>query len=289
MKHHDSPITTTTRRGFLRVLTSATGIAAAAGVTTESTGGEPATAESDAHGKAMAALKPGAENIVILLYPGFTALDAIGPEYILSTMAGAKVRFVAKTPAPVICETGFAITPNLSFDDCPEAPDLLLVPGGSAGTLAAMQDAATIGFLKSRGAASKLAGSVCTGSILLGAAGLLRGYEATSHWQTLELLPLCGARPSAKRVVFDRDRVTGAGVTAGLDLALELVRKFRGDFYAKGVQLLAQYDPRPPFPNAGDPAKADADVVGLLNAMHKPFVGQMGNAVRTAMEEGNPK
>ena len=121
---------------------------------------------------------------------------------------------------------------------------------------------------------------MCTGSLLLGAAGLLDDYEATSHWQTLELLPLCGARPSKKRVVFDRDRVTGAGVTAGLDLALEIVQRYRGDFYAKGVQLLAQYAPQPPFPGSGDPATADPDVVKLMNGMHKPFVDLLGNSIK---------
>lgn len=276
---NDQPfqIDTTTRRGFLKVLTAAGGLSAV------SFSKAAETSEADAHEKAMAALKPGAENVVILLYPGFTALDAIGPEYILSTMSGAKVRFVAKTKAPVTCETGYEVTPNLSFDECPEAPDLLLVPGGTAGTLAAMQDVETMEFLRKRGAAAKLTGSVCTGSVLLGTAGLLRGYEATSHWQTLELLALCGAKPSTKRVVFDRDRVTGAGVTAGLDLALELVKRYRGDFYAKGVQLLAQYDPQPPFPGAGDPAKADADVVALMNGMHKPFVELMGKSVQSAL------
>lgn len=280
---NDTPfeIDTTTRRGFLRLLTAAGGLAAAAGMPSNINGAE--ALEADGHEKAMASLKPGSENVVILLYQGFTALDAIGPEYILSTMSGAKVRFVAKTKAPVTCETGYEVTPNLSFDECPEAPDLLLVPGGTAGTLAAMQDAETMDFLRNRGAAAKLTGSVCTGSVLIGAAGLLRGYEATSHWQTLELLTLCGAKPSKKRVVFDRDRVTGAGVTAGLDLALELVKRYRGDFYAKGVQLLAQYDPQPPFHGAGDPAKADADVVALMNGMHKPFVELMGKSVQSAL------
>lgn len=280
---NDKPlqIDTTTRRGFLRVLTAMGGIAATGGMMPGIKAEE--APEADAHEKAMAALKSGAENVVILLYQGFTSLDAIGPEYILSTMSGAKVRFVAKTKAPVTCETGYEVTPNLSFDECPESPDLLLVPGGTAGTLAAMQDVETMNFLRKCGAGAKLTGSVCTGSVLLGAAGLLRGYEATSHWQTLELLTLCGAKPSSKRVVFDRDRVTGAGVTAGLDLALELVRRYRGDFYAKGVQLLAQYDPQPPFTGGGDPEKADADVVALMNGMHKPFVELMGKSVQSAL------
>jgi cyclohexyl-isocyanide hydratase len=277
-------INSTTRRRFMQVLAAAGGVTAASHTISRAESGG-ATDEA-AHEKAMAALKPGAEDIIIFLYPGFTALDAIGPEYILSTMAGAKVRFVAKTKAPVTCETGYEVIPNLSFEECPSSPDLFLVPGGTAGVLTAMEDAETMGFLRKIGASAKLTGSVCTGSILLGAAGLLRGYDATSHWQTLELLPLCGAKPSDKRVVFDRDRVTGAGVTAGLDLALELVSRFRGEFYAKGVQLLAQYDPQPPFPDAGNPAKADAEVVKLMNGMHKPFVELMGKSVQSAMAAG---
>lgn len=278
---NDSPfqIDISTRRGFLRLLTAVGGLAAT-GLGSNSQASET---EADAHEKAMASLKPGSENVVILLYPGFTAIDAIAPEYILSTMSGAKVRFVAKTKAAVTCETGYEVTPNLAFDECPESPDLFLVPGGTAGTLAAMKDSETMDFIRKHGASARLTGSVCTGSLLLGAAGLLSGYEATSHWQTLELLPLCGAKVSEKRVVFDRDRVTGAGVTAGLDLALELVKRYRGDFYAKGVQLLAQYDPQPPFPGAGDPAKADADVVALMNGMHRPFVELMGKSLQSTL------
>jgi cyclohexyl-isocyanide hydratase len=274
MNTQDTSIDATTRRAFLRALAATAAIASIPRATAAE------TPDAQAHEQAMAQLKPGSENIVILLYPGFTALDAIGPEYILSTMSGAKVKFVAKTLAPVTCETGFEVTPQFSFENCPAAPDLFLIPGGTAGVMAALADPETMDFIRKTGAASKLVGSVCTGSLLLGAAGLLDDYEATSHWQTLELLPLCGARPSKKRVVFDRDRVTGAGVTAGLDLALEIVQRYRGDFYAKGVQLLAQYAPQPPFPGSGDPATADPDVVKLMNGMHKPFVDLLGNSIK---------
>lgn len=274
MNIHDHTIDVTTRRAFLRAL------AATAAVASVPRARAAESPDAEAHEKAMALLKPGSENIVILLYPGFTALDAIGPEYILSTMAGAKVKFVAKTLVPVTCETGFEVTPQFSFENCPAAPDLFLVPGGTAGLMTALEDAETMDFIRKIGAVSKLTGSVCTGALLLGAAGLLKGYEATSHWQTLELLPLCGARPSKKRVVFDRDRVTGAGVTAGLDMALEIVQRYRGDFYAKGVQLLAQYAPQPPFPEAGDPATAEPEVVALMNRMHKPFVELLGNSIK---------
>ena len=227
-------------------------------------------------------LKMGAEEILILIYPGFTAIDAIGPEYILSGMMGATVRLVAKTATPLKSESGIEFVPHLTFADCSRKPTLFIVPGGVAGTIAAIEDPATVGFIREVGGASKIAGSVCTGSLLLGSAGLLQGYAATSHWQTLDLLRLVGADPKNKRVVFDRNRVTGAGVTSGLDFALELVKYFRGDFYAKGMQLLAQYDPQPPFPGGGDPKTADPAVVALLNEMHMPLVDKFSNAINKA-------
>ncbi len=227
-------------------------------------------------------MRAGTEKVFILLYPGFTALDAIGPEYMLSCMVGATVRFIAKTTKPVRAESGFEVTPHLSFADLPEKPTLFLVPGGTRGTLEAIGDAETRNFVRKAGTTAELCASVCTGSLLLGAAGLLNGYEATSHWQMVELLPIFGARPSTKRYVFDRNRATAAGVTAGLDFSLELVRRYRGDLYAQGVQLLGEYDPQPSFPKAGNPATADDRLVLLLNEMHKPFVDQMGDAIRTA-------
>ncbi|GAT34351.1 DJ-1/PfpI family protein [Terrimicrobium sacchariphilum] len=225
-------------------------------------------------------IKLGEETILILIYPGFTAIDALGPEYILSGMMGAKVRLVSKDGKPVTCETGYQVVPHFTFRNCPTAPTLLVVPGGTSGTLDAMADRETLQFLRKVGGAAEMAGSVCTGSLLLGAAGLLHGYKATSHWQTRELLPLVGAIPTDERVVIDRNRITGAGVTAGFDFALRLVQHYRGDFYAKGMELLAQYDPHPPFPGGGDPKTADPDVVALLNEMHKPFVDLCADAIQ---------
>jgi cyclohexyl-isocyanide hydratase len=227
-------------------------------------------------------MRKGSERILILLYPGFTAMDAIGPEYALSCMMGATMRFIAKTAKPVRTESGFDVTPHLTFDQLPEKPTLFIVPGGTSGTIAAIEDAATRDFIRKAGSVSQLVGSVCTGSLLLGAAGLLDGYEAASHWQTLELLPIFGAKPSRKRVVFDRNRVTGAGVTAGLDFSFELVRHFRGDTYAKGVQLLGQYDPQPPFAGGGNPDTADPLLVALLNEMHRPFIASYAESIRKA-------
>lgn len=236
-----------------------------------------AKAEKPLHIHPQQQLRMGSEQIAILVYPEFTALDALGPHYFLAGMMGATVRFVAKTLDLVPCEGaskgGFCVKPNLTFADCPEQLDLLLVPGGLTGTFATIEDKATINFLKSRSAKTKLIGSICTGSLVLGAAGLLKGRKATSHWQMLEVLKSVGATPVAERIVFDgTDRVTAAGVSAGLDLGLELVRRYRGDFYAKGMQLLGEYDPNPAFPGGGNPKTADPTAVNMLNMMHAPLV-----------------
>ena len=241
------------------------------------------SAGEEKHDKSCESYFPsGSEEILILIYPGFTAMDALGPEYFLSCLTVAKVRLVAKTADPVRSESGIYITPHLTFKDLPEKLDLFLVPGGASGTLAALKDKETLDFIRSAGKTSKITGSVCTGSILLGAAGLLDGYQATSHWQTVELLSLCGAIPTSKRVVFDRDRATAAGVTAGLDLALEMVRQYRGDTYARGVQLLAEYDPQPLFPGGGNPGTAAPEITGILSEMHRPFIDQFKSALQSA-------
>ena len=278
------------RREVLRILTlaSATGVVAPQMLAAIDT---PVAAETNTplHVHPQQQLQMGSEQIAILVYPEFTALDALGPHYALSGMMGATVRFVAKTPDIVPSEGaskgGFCVKPHLTFTDCPEQLDLLLVPGGLVGTFAAIEDRATIRFLQSRAPKTKLVGSVCTGSLLLGAAGLLKGRKATSHWQMLEVLKDVGAKPVSERVVFDgTDRVTAAGVSAGLDLGLELVRRYRGDFYAKGMQLLGEYDPQPPFPGGGNPKTADPTAVNMLNMMHAPLVEKFKSAIAQAMK-----
>lgn len=265
-----------TRRRFVQALAA---ITAAAPLAMQA---EEGKAPDDAHAAAMKALKIGSERIYILIYPGFTEIDAIGPRYALGGMMGAKVEFVAKSAQPLRCESGFFITPQVTFEQVVAKPDLLIVPGGMVGTLAAIEDKETLGFVREVGNASAMVGSVCTGSLVLGAAGLLNGYNATCHWQVLDLLPIFGAKPRTDRVVFDRNRVTGGGVTAGLDFGFELVRKYRGDFYAKGMQLLGQYDPQPPFAGGGNPKTADPAVVELLTKMHAPFQEKAAAVIRKA-------
>ncbi|MEQ1713912.1 MAG: DJ-1/PfpI family protein, partial [Hyphomicrobium sp.] len=157
--------------------------------------------------------------------------------------------------------------------------DILCVPGGSGGTLAAMRDEATIAFLKDRGGRAKLVTSVCTGSLLLGAAGLLEGYRATSHWLARELLRDFGAEPIDQRVVVDRNRITGAGVTAGIDFGLSIVKQLRDEDYAKTVQLLAEYQPEPPL-DAGTPGRAGPSTTKLVSDMFVPFMDEVRNIAR---------
>lgn len=267
-----------TRRAFLQALTAASGLI---GLRQASAQGEA----EKAHAQAMELLKPGSEKIAILIYPSFTALDAIGPQHMLAGMTGASVKFIAATAEPVKTDSGYFITPQLTFDQCPEQLDLLLIPGGTTGTIQAMEDKKVLDFLAQAASRSKLIGSVCTGSLILGAAGLLKGKRATSHWQTLDLLKIAGATPVAQRVVRDQNVITGAGVTAGIDLALDLVRQYRGDFYAQGVQLLAEYDPQPHFAKSGNAATAPKEVVDLLNHMHTSFMTTWGEKLGKVIDE----
>ncbi|MBK8040644.1 MAG: DJ-1/PfpI family protein [Verrucomicrobiaceae bacterium] len=275
-------ITPATRRAFLKALTAASSLI----------GLREASAQSDAekaHARAMELLKPGREKIAILIYPSFTALDAIGPQHMLAGMTGASVKFIAATAEPVKTDSGYLITPQLTFDQCPEHLDLLLIPGGTLGTIQAMEDNKVLDFVTQAANRSKRIGSVCTGSLILGAAGLLKGKRATSHWQTLDLLKIAGATPVAQRIVRDQNIITAAGVTAGIDLALDLVREYRGDFYAQGIQLLAEYDPQPHFPKSGNAATAPKEVVDLLNHMHAGFMNTWGEKLGKVVEERGGK
>ncbi|HEY8260731.1 MAG TPA: DJ-1/PfpI family protein [Methylosinus sp.] len=240
-----------------------------AGAASARAASETAKAAAPSHDmSSMPAHWMGKEKIAFLVYPSFTALDMVGPQYMLANLMGAKVEIVAKTKDPLRSDTGLVITPSARFEDVADL-DILCVPGGSAGTLAAMRDEATLSFLRETGGKARYVTSVCTGSMLLGAAGLLDGYRATSHWVTKPLLPTFGAIPSDGRVVRDRNRITAEGVTAGLDFALALVGELRDRTYAEGVQLLAQYAPEPPF-SAGEPETAPREVTAMIESM---FVG----------------
>lgn len=216
----------------------------------------------------------GNEQIAMLLYPGFTALDLIGPQYMFASLMGATVHLVAKTREPVLSDTGVTVLPTATLAECPAELTIVFVPGGTRGTLAAMRDEAILAFLADRGRRATYVTSVCTGSLLLGAAGLLDGYRATSHWISRPLLPLFGAIADDARVVWDRNRVTGAGVTAGIDFGLSLVAKLRDRDYAETLQLLAEYAPEPPF-TAGSPATAAPRQRQMLEEMLAPFLAEV--------------
>lgn len=210
----------------------------------------------------------GTEQIAMLMYPGFTAMDLVGPQYLFASLMGAQVHLVSPTDdlTPVKCDTGITITPTITQKDLPEHLDLLFIPGSAQGVLKAMQNEKFVAFIKAKAAHSKYVTSVCTGSLLLGKAGLLVGKKATSHWVTLDLLTKFGALPVQERVVWDGNIITGGGVTAGIDFGLEVVAVLRGRKYAETLQLMAEYNPRPPF-DVGSPEKADPVVKKFLTEM----------------------
>jgi cyclohexyl-isocyanide hydratase len=192
--------------------------------------------------------------IGMLLYPGLTLLDLIGPQTVFSWFANTHLAW--KTTDPVVSDTGIGIHPTCTFETCPSKLDVLFVPGGF-GQEQLMDDAEVLAFLADRAATSEYVTSVCSGSLLLGAAGLLKGYKATSHWATRDALGAFGAEPVDARVVVDRNRITGGGVTAGIDFGLVLLAKLRGERAAKLTQLAMEYDPEPPF-SSGSPKTADS-------------------------------
>ncbi|MEQ1696071.1 MAG: DJ-1/PfpI family protein [Hyphomicrobiaceae bacterium] len=256
-----------------RDLLFAAAAAVVAGSTRPTTANAAAEAPHPSAGHDMTAMPAhwhGNEKIAMVVYPEFTALDLVAPQYCFNALMGAQVLLVAKSREPVRSDTGLVFVPDLTFAECTTDLDILFVPGGSTGTLKAMEDEATIAFLKDRGARAKWITSVCTGSLVLGVAGLLNGYKATSHWAARDILRSLGADPVAARYVIDRNRITGAGVTAGMDFGLAIVARLRDDEYAQTVQLLAEYDPKPPF-TSGSPATASPASRDMLIEMFKTF------------------
>ncbi len=193
--------------------------------------------------------------IVMLAYPGLTPLDLMGPLQVWSLWPAAEIQVVWKTTDPIPTDTGMSIVPTHSFESCFESPDILFAPGGTQPTFDLMADKTTIDFLKAKGAKAQWVTSVCTGALLLGSAGLLDGYKATTHWAAHVMLETVGAIPTQGRYVIDRNRATGGGVTAGIDFGLAMVAQIAGDELAKTIQLALEYSPQPPF-NSGSPADA---------------------------------
>src|SRR5438093_7051506 len=208
-------------------------------------------------------------DIAILLSDRLTALDAIGPYEVLSRLPGWTLTFVAAEPGPVQTDNGrLTLVVEHSIDALP-SPDIVLVPGGP-GEVAARAGGPALEWLRSAHETTTWTASVCTGSLILAAAGLLEGRRATSHWLALDELGRLGATPVSERVVFDGRIVTAAGVSAGIDMALALTARIAGEQVAQAIQLGIEYDPQPPF-DAGSPAKAPAAIVELLSA-HSRFI-----------------
>ncbi len=207
--------------------------------------------------------------IGILLYPNVTQLDATGPAQVLSRVPGAKMHMIWKTLDPVPTDAGFSIVPTTTFADCPQL-DVICVPGGG-GQVELMVDPETLDFLRKQAAKARYVTSVCTGSLVLGAAGLLKGYKSACHWAWRDMLKDFGATPVAERVVRDRNRISGGGVTAGIDFGLTVAAELAGEEVAKSIQLVLEYDPQPPF-DSGSPEKAGAERVKRIYERMAPLL-----------------
>ena len=198
--------------------------------------------------------------IVAVLFSNLTQLDLTGPFEVFHRIPGAAVHLAAKTLDPVRAEGGLTLLPSVTFADAPAA-DVLFVPGG-IGVNDAMLDKEVLAFVRRP---AKWITSVCTGALVLGAAGLLDGYDAATHWAAMQYLPRFGAKPIQRRVVVDRNRITGGGVTAGIDIALTIAAETHGRVVAEAIQLGIEYAPDPPF-DSGTPDKASADVRAAVEA-----------------------
>ncbi|BCW90583.1 Isonitrile hydratase [Alphaproteobacteria bacterium SO-S41] len=217
----------------------------------------------------------------LLLYPGLTQLDLMGPYQVFSSTAGVQTHVVWKTTDPVASDTGLKITPTTSFADCPQL-DVICVPGG-LGQAPMHEDEEVLAFLRRQAAGARYVTSVCTGALILGAAGLLDGYRATTHWGFRELLPAVGAIYTPGRVVRDRNRITGGGVTAGIDMALTCVAELLGEESAQAVQLGIEYRPDPPFAS-GHPDEAAPEITALMSSFMAPLVKDMRPALEAALK-----
>ena len=206
--------------------------------------------------------------IGMLLFPRLTQLDMTGPYEVLARLPNAKVHLIARSLDPVMSDRGMAIVPTMTFTACPQL-DVVMVPGGP-GQQDLMEDAMVLEFLRNQARAAKYVTSVCTGSLVLGAAGLLKGKRATCHWAAIENLKALGAIPVSERVVVDGTIVTAAGVASGLDFALTLAAILEGEATAREIQLQIEYDPAPPF-DSGSPRTAPPDIVEKLRGRLAPL------------------
>ncbi len=255
------------RRHFVSAAATASGVAL--GLTAEQTSANTPTKLQKSKTQLPPMHKGKKPEVAMLLYPGVTLLDLVGPQAVLAP--SCNVHIVWKNTDLLETDSGIVMKATSTLEECPKNLDVLFVPGGE---FSIMQDEGVLRFLADRGSRARYVTSVCGGSIVLGAAGLLQGYEATSHWSARDKLPLFGATPVEARVVRDRNRISGGGVTAGIDFGLVLLAELLGEDVAKMSQLALEYDPAPPF-DAGTPAKAGPEI---MNKMAE-WLGPMGDVL----------
>lgn len=225
---------------------------------------------------------PDRPKVAMLLYPGLTLLDLIAPHAAFAhTM---ETHLVWRTTDPVRSDSGVDVHPTTTFADCPADLDLLFAPGGM-GQAPVAADEEVLEFLADRGARARYVTSVCGGSLILGAAGLLRGYRATTHWTGIDVLALFGAEYTEGRVVVDRNRITGGGVTAGLDFGLVVLARLLGEETARMTQLMLEYAPAPPF-DAGTPETAGPELTAMARAGSEPLNQAMTTVARELAAKG---
>ncbi len=220
--------------------------------------------------------------IGMIIFPGMTKLDFAGPLEVFSRLPNTNVHVLWKDLDPVITDIGTCELPSMRLSDAPPL-DLLFI-GGGEGVNPLMEDAEILDFLFERAGDAQWVTSVCTGALVLGAAGLLRGYNAATHWAAMEVLHILGANPVYERVVIDRNRITGGGVTAGLDFALTVAAQLHGETYAQGMQLAMEYDPQPPF-SSGSPRTSPPELVNAIRSSLAPMTSARIDAARRVAEK----
>ncbi len=228
--------------------------------------------------------------VVALAFPGITQLDLTGPLQVFAQLPGTTVDVVWHRIEPIATDSGFSILPSTTFEDAPQA-DVLMVPGGP-GAMELMADEEALDFVRRQAAGARYVTSVCTGAFVLGAAGLLRGRRATTHWASHGMLALLGAIPEQGRVVRDGTLITGGGVTSGIDFGLAVVAEIAGTAAAARIQLMIEYDPQPPL-DAGAPGRPDVDpamtirMPEVMRELREPMVRRAAARLRLGDEAGS--
>lgn len=224
----------------------------------------------------------------MVAYPGMFLQDFVGPLTVFEALMNREIHLLWKDLSPVksVGAGSIVVTPTTTFKDCPKNLDVLFVPGGVPGMFPVMEDPEVMSFLIEQSKTAKYITSVCTGSFILGAAGLLNGYRATSYWSMVDILREFGAIPVRSRVVIDRNRITAGGVTAGIDFALKIVAKLIGPEHAQAIQLYLEYDPAPPY-NAGSPGKAPKRVKEFISDMSEGM-NKMTDAIAVKLRKQYP-